>query len=131
MTGLDTNLLVRYLTQDDPLQAETATRVIEEKAEQDSAFFISSVVICELIWVLESAYRYAQDQVVPVLEQLLRTRQFRFEDKDLLWQSLADYRMGKADFADYLIGRTGARAGCDRTFTFDRGLRDTPRFEVL
>ena len=131
MTGLDTNLLVRYLTQDDPTQVETATRVIEEKAEQDSAFFISSVVICELIWVLESAYNYAQHQVVPVLEQILRTRQFRFEDKDLLWQSLADYRTGKADFADYLIGRTGTRAGCTRTLTFDRSLQGAPHFEVL
>ena len=131
MIGLNTNLLVRYLTQDDPPQAEKATQIIEKKAEQDSAFFIASVVMCELVWVLESAYAYGQDQVVPVLEQILRTRQFRFEDKDLLWQSLSEYRTGKGGFADYLIGRIGARAGCARTLTFDRSLQDAPHFEVL
>lgn len=131
MTGLDTNVLVRYLTQDDPSQARLATRIIEGKAEEDSAFFVASVVLCELVWVLESAYGYEKDQVVPVLEQILGTRQFRFDDKDLLWQSLSDYRAGRADFSDYLIGRAGTRADCEKILTFDRSLAGAPRFEVL
>ena len=68
---------------------------------------------------------------MPVLEQILRTRQFGFQDKDLLWQALADYRTGKGDFSDHLIGRLGARAGCQRTLTFDRSLGPAPHFEVL
>lgn len=131
MTGLDTTVLVRYLTQDDPAQAKKATRIIEASPAADGAFLIPSVVLCELVWVLESAYGYGQGQVVPVLEQILRTRQFRFEDKDLLWQALGDYRIGKGDFSDHVIGRIAARAGCRHTLTFDRSLRRTAHFEVL
>lgn len=129
MIGLDTNVLVRYLVQDHPAQARKATDVIE-KGEEGS-FFIASVVACELVWVMESAYGHGRDVVVPVLEQILRTGQFRFEDKDLLWQALTDYRTGRADFSDYVIGRMGARAGCLRTLTFDRSLKRSSNFEVL
>ena len=131
MIGLDTNVLVRYLTQDEPSQARKATRVIEEGAQEDSALFITAVVMCELVWVLESAYGYGRDQVAPVLEQILRTRQFCFEEKDLLWQALTDFRAGRGDFSDYLIGRVGTRAGCDHTLTFDRSLKEAAHFEVL
>ena len=131
MIGLDTNVLVRYLTQDDPVQARKVTRIIEEGAERNTPFFISSVVLCELVWVLESAYGYGRREVAGVLKQILRTDQFRFEDKDLLWQSLADYRRQRGDFSDYLIGRTGEKAGCEQTLTFDRGLQGSPRFRVV
>ena len=130
MIGLDTNVLVRYLTQDDPAQAKKAIRTIEAGASEDSAFFITSVVMCELVWVLESAYGYGQEQLVPVLEQILRTRQFRFEDKDLHSQALNDYRTG-GDFSDHLIGRIGTRAGCLHTLTFDRSLKRCAHFQVL
>ena len=131
MIGLDTNVLVRYLTQDDPAQAKKAIRTIEGGASEDSAFFINAVVVCELVWVLESAYGYGQEEVGPVLEQILRTRQFRFEDKDLLSQALTDYRTGNGDFADHLIGRIGNRAGCQHTLTFDRSLKRSSHFQVL
>ncbi|HJP34134.1 MAG: type II toxin-antitoxin system VapC family toxin [Candidatus Latescibacteria bacterium] len=130
MIGLDTNVLVRYLVQDHPTQASKATQIIE-KGEEEASFYITSVVLCELVWVMESAYGYGQDLVVPALEQILRTGQFRFEDKDLLWQALTDYRTGKGDFSDHLIGRIGARAGCLRTLTFDRSLRRSPNFGIL
>ncbi len=81
MIGLDTNVLVRYLVQDHPTQASKATQIIE-KGEEEASFYITSVVLCELVWVMESAYGYGQDLVVPALEQILRTGQFRFEDKD-------------------------------------------------
>lgn len=129
MIGLDTNVLVRYLVQDHPAQASKATQIIERGEEE--VFYIASVVVCELVWVMESAYGYGRDLVVPVLEQILRTGQFRFEDKDLLWQAVTDYRTSKGDFSDYVIGRIGARAGCLRTLTFDRSLKLSPNFEVL
>ena len=83
MKGLDTNVLVRYLTQDDPHQAETARREIEEPADEDDRFLLSNVVLCEVVWVLESAYGIKRDEIVPVVERILRTHQFEFEDKDL------------------------------------------------
>jgi predicted nucleic-acid-binding protein len=129
--GLDTNVLVRYLVRDDPEQTARATELIEEGADRGERFFVASVVLCELVWVLDRAYGYERAEIAISIEGVLQTRSFFFADKDILWQSLADYRKGKGGFADYLIGRLGERAGCERTLSFDRALRENPRFEVL
>jgi len=131
MIGLDTNILVRYLTQDDPAQSKTAAFEIEKGLAAGQTFFIADIVLCKLVWVLETTYGYDRLDIVPVLENILRTKQFRFENKDLLWQSLADYRSRKGDFADHLIGRAGIQAGCRETLTFDSGLKQNPAFRVL
>jgi len=131
MIGLDTNILVRYLTQDDPVQARKAARETEKGLAAGEHFFIADIVMCEMVWVLETAYRYDRREIVVVLENILRTKQFQFENKDLLWKSLTDYRTKKGDFADHLIGRAGHKAGCRETLTFDAGLKDNPIFRVL
>lgn len=131
MKGLDTNVLVRYLVRDDPEQTARATQLVEEGADRDERFFVASIVLCELVWVLDRAYGYERTEIATSLEGVLQTRSFFFEDKDILWQTLSDYRKGKGGFADYLIGRLGERAGCEQTLSFDRALRENPRFEVL
>ncbi len=131
MIGLDTNVLVRYLTQDDAAQARKAARAIERAAAAGETLFIADVVLCELVWVLETCYGYGRREIASVLEKILRTRQFGFEDKDLLWQATADYRAGKGDLADHLIGRVGKKAGCRATLTFDKALKTNPLFEIL
>jgi predicted nucleic-acid-binding protein len=131
MIGLDTNILVRYLTQDDPDQSRKATNEIEKGLSAGHMFFIADIVMCELVWVLETAYGYERREIVPVLENILRTKQFQFDNKDLLWKSLADYRTKKGDFADHLIGRAGHNAGCSETLTFDAELKNNPIFRVL
>jgi predicted nucleic-acid-binding protein len=131
MIGLDTNVLVRYLTQDDPAQARKATHVIETAAEQRELLYITSIVLCELVWVLEDAYGYRRHDIQTVLERILRTAQFRFDTKQQLWQAWHDYRAGRADFSDYLIGRLGTHGGCQETVTFDKALRASPRFRLL
>ncbi len=131
MIGLDTNILVRYLTQDDPDQSRKAAQGIEKGLAAGHMFFISNIVICELVWVLESAYGYDCKEIVPVLENILRIRQFQFENKDLLWLSLSDYRSSKGDFPDHLIGQVGLQVGCLETLTFDSGLKHSPSFRVL
>ena len=131
MIGLDTNILVRYLTQDDPGQSRKAAREIEKGLSGGRMFFIADIVMCELVWVLETAYGYGRREIVPVLENILRTRQFQFANKDLLWKSLADYRNKKGDFSDHLIGQAGLMAGCHKTLSFDSGLKNNPLFRVL
>jgi len=131
MIGLDTNILVRYLTQDDPTQSRKATHEIEKARSAGHMFFIADIVLCELVWVLETAYGCDRKEIVPVLENILRTKQFQFDNKDLLWKSLADYRSIKGDFADHLIGHTAHKAGCRETLTFDSGLKNNPAFRVL
>lgn len=129
MIGLDTNVLVRYLTQDDRAQAERASRVIESAAAGE--LFVSAVVVCELVWVLEEAYDHTRDEIGGVIERLLLTGQFAFDDKDLLWNALADYRRGRGDFADHVIGHLGERAGSTETVTFDRALKASRLFRVI
>jgi predicted nucleic-acid-binding protein len=131
MRGLDTNVLVRYLTQDDPVQAPKATQIIEEGVEQGDVFYLTSIVLCELVWVLEGAYDYSRHDIQMVLDRILRTAQFRFDHKDQLWLAWHDYRAGRADFSDYLIGRLSMQAGCVETLTFDASLRNTPHFRLL
>jgi predicted nucleic-acid-binding protein len=131
MKGLDTNVLVRYLTQDDPAQGATAIAAIEQPADGDADFYLSDVALCELVWVLESAYGYGTGEIAAILDRILRTQQFQFAAKEVLWQALADYRAMGGDFADHLIGRKARRAGCAETLTFDKALRASPHFRVL
>lgn len=129
MIGLDTNVLVRYLTQDDPAQAARASRVID--AAKSASLYVSLIVICELVWVLEDAYDQTRAQIGELIEKMLLTDQFVFEAKELLWNALTDYRSGKGDLSDYLIGRIAQHGGCQHTLTFDRALKNHGMFRLL
>ena len=118
MIGFDTNVLVRYLTHDDPTQAAAAMRVMNSLSF-DSPGFLSLIVIAELVWVLAISYRYQKKEIEQVLENLLRTRELVIERADLVSQALRMFRGGRADFADCLIERSGRAAGCKHTLTFD------------
>jgi predicted nucleic-acid-binding protein len=131
MIGLDTNVLVRYLVDDDPGQGAKAAAVIERAAARHSSLLINTVVLSELIWVLESAYVFGRAEIATVIEQLLTTAELEVEQKDTAWLALADYRGSKDDFADCVIGRQNRRLGCDTTVTFDRDLKQLDTFDVL
>ncbi|OIN44040.1 VapC toxin family PIN domain ribonuclease [Pseudomonas azotoformans] len=118
MIGLDTNVLVRYVTQDDPVQSAKASELIESLTTA-SPGFISLVSIVELVWVLQSCYQSAKSDVVMVLETLLRTRELTVEHGEIIWQALRKFVANKADFADCLIERCAHAAGCEYTATFD------------
>ena len=130
MKGLDTNILVRYLTQDEPDQAARAVRFIE-KASADNRLLINSVVLCELVWVLESAYDFHKEIIVDVLEKIFATSQFEIEDKSTAWSAFNDSKHNKADFADCLIGRENIALGCSETMTFDKRLKGLEGFKLL
>jgi predicted nucleic-acid-binding protein len=131
MIGLDTNVLVRYITQDDPRQAKIAERVIEQAVTGGEKILIQPIVFCELIWVLESAYGYGKSAIIPVLQQIMRTARFEIADKDILWKALDDFAKGTADFADYLIGRANERDGAESTLTFDKSLKESRCFSLI
>jgi predicted nucleic-acid-binding protein len=131
MRGVDTNVLVRYIVKDDRKQAEQATAFIRKAAESGKICFINCVVLCELVWVLESAYEYSKEEITHVLEMILMIKQFEIEIKDIVRQAVHDYKNGKADIADYLIGRINHAGGCEITATFDRNLINNSNFDVL
>jgi predicted nucleic-acid-binding protein len=119
MTGIDTNVLVRYITQDEPRQAAMAAEYIEKKCTVEQPGYVNHIVLCEIVWVLQRCYKTGRMEVLEVVEQILRTEQFRVQDPQIAWLALAEARNGKADFADYLSVKMNSNAGCDQTVTFD------------
>jgi predicted nucleic-acid-binding protein len=118
MIGLDTNVLVRYIMQDDPKQSAKATKLIESLGGDDLGY-ITVVSVVELYWVLTSRYELTGQQVAQALEAILRTKQFLVERADQVMRALRVFGDGKADFADCMIERSASGAGCEQTLTFD------------
>lgn len=131
MIGIDTNVLVRHLVQDDPRQSRAATKVITQDCTREAPGFINRIVLCELVWVLESAYGYSKETIVNVLDKLLRTSQLMIEDAQSAWTAFRMYQKGKADFADCLLGATNRLTGCDSTVTFDQAASKLDGFQLL
>jgi predicted nucleic-acid-binding protein len=118
--GLDTNVLVRYIMQDDAKQSPRASKLIES-LNDDNPGYISMVSVVELYWVLTSSYELTSQQVAQALEAILRTKAFVVERADQVLRALRVFESGKADFADCMIERSAAGAGCTETMTFDVG----------
>lgn len=120
MIGLDTNVLVRLLVADDEAQTRRATRFVARHCTPESPGFINSVVLVELVWVLASAYAYRPAEIADALERLIAGTDRVTEHHDAVRASLADYRSGRGDFVDMLIGHIDLSQGCEATATFDR-----------
>ena len=119
MIGIDTNVIVRYIVQDDPIQSKAATRLIEQSCNIDNPGFINQIVMCELVWVLRRSYKLDKASICKVIEQIIRTDRFLIEDIQLVWKALQAFKESKADFADCLLGQKNLQAGCDYTATLD------------
>jgi predicted nucleic-acid-binding protein len=131
MKGVDTNVLVRYITRDDPTQERAASRFLESARTRSEPVFVNVIVLCELVWVLGRAYEYSRAEVAAVIGRVLATEQIVVEDADLAWLALSDFKASKADFADCLIGRKNQRLGCDATVTLDGRLKGLAGFAAL
>ena len=123
MKGLDTNVLVRYLVRDDLEQWKVADEYIKQVKASGKTCFINNIVLCELIWVFKSYYKLNRDEIVDILDKILRADTFDFENREAAWWSVQQMRKGKADFSDYLISKLNALAGCSETVTFDTKLQ--------
>lgn len=118
MIGLDTNVLVRYIMQDDAKQAAKATKLIESLSP-DAPGFVTLVSVIELVWVLSSCFDLTREQIAQALDALLRAKQLVVDQADQVVRALRTYSSSSADFADCLIERTASSAGCAKTMTFD------------
>ena len=131
MIGLDTNVLVRYINQDEPEQSARATRLIETHCSTEHPGHVTLVVLCELVWVLCGAYRYHKEQALQVLEAIFHSAEFVVEREDVARRALVSWRSGSADFADYVIVSVNHADGCARTVTLDRRLSEDQRARLL
>jgi predicted nucleic-acid-binding protein len=129
--GLDTNILLRYLAQDDPVQSPKATELIEERLTEGDPGFVSVVAMVETAWVLDRAYGLADHEIAAAIERMLQADVLVVENEQEVFAAMIALREGHGSFADALIGGLDRRAGCNRTLTFDRKALQLPGFEFL
>jgi len=124
MIGIDTNVLVRYLTQDDAAQAARATRFMEAELGPAQQGSISVVVLVELCWVLQSLYRVTTSELLDLIDDLLRSRHLQLEHRPAVQAAVHALRQSpkaSAGLADVLITQIGQALGCSHTVSFDKG----------
>jgi predicted nucleic-acid-binding protein len=127
MIALDTSVLVRYIVQDDKEQAHKASALIE-RLSSDHQAFISCIVLCEVNWVLKSAYKIPKQECVAVLRRILSVSAFDIERLACCMKALRRYEKEHADFSDYLIYEIAKDEGYDSVITFDRTAQNSDGF---
>ena len=129
MIGLDTNILVRYLTQDDPDQSRKATEIIERRLTEENPGFVSIVAMVEIVWVLDRAYGFSAREIAAAVERMLQTDVLAVEHEREVFTAMIALKNGQGTFADAVIAALGARANCSCTLTFDQKALRLPGFE--
>jgi predicted nucleic-acid-binding protein len=130
MIGLDTNILVRYVTQDDPVQSAKAIEVIERRLTEEIPGFISIVAMVETVWVLDRAYGLTPQEIAAVVERMLQTDVLVIENEQEVFTAMIALKEGQGSFADSVIAALGVRAGCSCTLTFDHKAARLRGFEL-
>ena len=131
MRGVDTNILVRYLVEDDEGQAARVQRFLTASRFSDEPVFVSCIALCETVWVLQTVHGFRKLEALSQIGNVLETDIFRIEEEGAVRRALKAAREGRGDFADYLMGQLNLDRGCRVTVTFDRALRSDPAFSVL
>jgi predicted nucleic-acid-binding protein len=131
MKGLDTNVIVRFLTQDDPVQTRKANAVVDHALAGGERIHLDTIVLCELVWVLRSAYGFDRATVADALAKLIEAAQISIDDRDRARDAVRRYAAGKGDFADYMLALRNQGAKCETTLTFDRAHRKSELFTML
>ncbi len=131
MIGLDTNVLLRYLLGDDPVQSPKAAHFLERVLSQQNPGFVSLVTLSEVVWVLGSVYRFTHLEIVSAIQGVLQTETFLVQNQPEVYTAMIALQSGQADFADALIAALGDWANCSTTITFDKKAARLPGFQLL
>lgn len=131
MIGVDTNVLIRYLAQDDPVQSALAGEFLESELGRAKPGFVPAIVLCETAWVLSSAYGVSRADLAHILEQILRTESLEHEHDEAALLALEEFRVTKLDFADCLIAQICMLSGCSEIATFDGEFAKRPSVRRL
>jgi len=129
--GLDTNVIVRYVAQDDARQSAAASRLFERVLTTERPGFVGLVTLCEVAWVLADCYDAGKARIAAVIEGLLVSRQLVVEEAELVWKALRTWDKSSADFSDALLGQVLRARGCEKVVTFDKAAARLPDFELL
>lgn len=131
MIGLDTNVLVRFIMQDDPIQSRHVRNIIERRLTTQNPGFISLASILETSWVLESVYQQSRKQVAEAIRRILQVETFVIQNEQEVYTAMIALETGQGSFGDALIAALGSWAGCASTLTFDRKASRIHGFELI
>ncbi|HKG85989.1 MAG TPA: type II toxin-antitoxin system VapC family toxin [Beijerinckiaceae bacterium] len=130
MIGIDTNVLLRVLLDDDPGQYARAMGLIKG-ARQEGPILINPIVLAEAVWTLTRKLRTSRAEIVSKVEQILDTDGIEVAFPDAAGRALKEYRAGPADFADYLLAEINLDLGCRTTFTFDEDAAESASYSSV
>ena len=130
MIGLDSNVLLRYLMQDDAIQSPKATSIIEN-LDEAAPGYVSVVVLAEASWTLRSTYKIPAAEIAAAIVGLLQSAALVVQEEQAVVEALHASREGRGTFADALIGVLATKAGCERILTFDRRSLRLPAYELI
>jgi predicted nucleic-acid-binding protein len=119
MIGLDTNVLLRYLAQDDSAQSPRATEIITRRLSEEEPGFVSLVTILEVTWILRSLYQRSRQEIASDLEMILAADTLEVQNEQQVYHAVVALRNGTGTFEDALIGSLGIWRGCSVTLTFN------------
>jgi predicted nucleic-acid-binding protein len=131
MIGLDTNVVVRYLAQDDPVQSPKATLIFERRLTEQDSGFISLVTMVETVWVLDTVYGLTAQEIAQAVERMLQADTLVVQNEQEVFTAMVALKSGRGSFGDALVGALGAWVGCDATLTFDRKVGRLEGFVVV
>ncbi len=131
MIGLDTNILVRYVVQDDAPQSRLATKLLDDTFTSLAPGFVSCVALVETVWVLDRFYAFSGSEIAGVIERFLQSDGLQVESARSVFVAMTELKAGSAGFADALIGELARDAGCTHTLTLDKAAARLPSFVLL
>ena len=131
MIGIDTNILVRFLVGDNTRQANRVYKLFKKAEEAKTEFFVPSLVVLELIWVLESAYEIDRSDIIDSISQLILMPIFEFENLSAIQKFVVEAQESKFDLSDLLIAQTANANGCEKVLTFDKKASKYKLFDLL
>lgn len=131
MIGIDTNVLVRFITNDDQVLHNKADQFLTTGISSSNRGFVNLVVLCELVWTVKFRYKASRPEISDIISFLLETDVLVVEKHALVLKALSLFKVSNADFSDCLIGELNRAAGCEHTATFDKVASKLEGFELL
>jgi predicted nucleic-acid-binding protein len=131
MISFDTNVIIRLMVEDDEAQARESRRVLDNAVERGERVLVTDIVLCEVEWVLDSAYRVPRSRILTAVQALCEDERFCFQDPGRVNEALDRYQQGRGDLSDYLLGISARDTGAGTTYTFDRSLSGEERFTII
>jgi predicted nucleic-acid-binding protein len=131
LIGVDTNVLLRVLVEDDPAQLRAAETLVNAPERAEDPVFVSPIVLVEIEWTLRRVYRRSKDEILEAMDRLQRHAHIVLDDREAVDAAIVGWRTGKASLADYLIGALARERGARTTMTFDQDAAETGAFTLL